>query len=334
VAFSPTGKTLASAGGDNCIKLWDITKWQSPTIVRPSQTTCWALAFSPDSKDLAFVHKIPNGLLHFWDVASGQVRRTLSTANALGLAYSADGGTLAATHVAGLRFIDLSTGQETNVPVAATREIAFSPDGTLVATGSEEHTVKLWDLITGRPLKPLAGHTNEVPGVKFSPDGRILASASQDKTVKLWDVATWEERATLRGHKGQVWSITFTADGKSLISAGGDIKVWDIDTAKERLTLHRKTGSYHAWHLALSPDGKALATTSSNPASLTFWDTASWQERATLRWHPAIIRAIQFSPDGSMLATGAEDNTVTLWRAATEAEVRAQSSVLDKSEKR
>jgi len=106
--------------------------------------------------------------------------------------------------------------------------VAFSPDGKLLASGSDDRTVKLWDAQNGQEVHTLRGHLHEIKSVAFSPDGKRLASGSYDKTVKLWDTQNGQEVYTLSGHPFGVICVTFSPDGKRLASSGGSIvKIWD-----------------------------------------------------------------------------------------------------------
>src|SRR5262245_61404203 len=96
--------------------------------------------------------------------------------------------------------------------------VAFSPDGRIIAAGSDDCTIKLWDAQTGQLLRSLEGHTNSVLSVAFSPDGQVLASGSYDNSVKLWAVASGQLLRSLEGHTNSVQSVAFSPDGQVLAS--------------------------------------------------------------------------------------------------------------------
>jgi hypothetical protein len=192
--------------------------------------------------------------------------------------------------------------------------VAFSPDGTRLASASDDQTVKLWDAATGQELRALKGHTSTVRSVAFSPDGTRLASASEDRTVKLWDVPSGQELHTLRGHSGQVVSVAFSLDGTRLASASEDrtVKLWDAALGEELRTFKGHTGS--VWSVAFSPNGTRLAS-SGRDRTVKLWDVASGQELRTLQGHTGSVVSVAFSPDGMRLASASEDGTVGLWDA-------------------
>ncbi|EED11615.1 WD-repeat protein, putative [Talaromyces stipitatus ATCC 10500] len=194
--------------------------------------------------------------------------------------------------------------------------IAFSPDGTMLASASFDCTVQLWDTATGSARQTLEGHTDRVTAIAFSLDGTMLASASGDRTVRLWDTATGNARKTLEGHTDWVRAIAFSPDGTMLASASDDctVRLWDTATGNARKTLEGHTDEARA--IAFSPDGTMLASASEDH-TVRLWDTATGNARKTLKGHTDWVRAIAFSPDGTMLASASYDCTVRLWDTAT-----------------
>jgi WD40 repeat protein len=201
--------------------------------------------------------------------------------------------------------------------------VAFSPDGTMLATASDDLTVKLWSPSIGaggaqggwRVVASLQKHTDHVHWVRFSPDGKLLVSGSSDTTVRLWDVATRRQVACLEGHKGPIWPVLFSPSGQILASGGTDgVRLWDVATQQEIARL----AAQNDWisGLAFSPDGKILAT-SSRTGLVRLWDVRTRRTVARLKGHRIVVRSLAFSPDGTLLATGSEDDTVRLWDLAT-----------------
>jgi len=153
-----------------------------------------------------------------------------------------------------------STLQVLNAHTNNVNDVRFSPDGKLLASGSSDNTVRLWDPATGTCRRTLEGHSSYVTSVAFSPDGKLLASGSYDNTVRLWDPATGTCRSTLEGHSSYVTSVAFSPDGKLLASGSYDrtVRLWDPETGTCRSTLE----GHSRWvrSVAFSPDGKLLAS--------------------------------------------------------------------------
>src|SRR5580698_1222749 len=203
--------------------------------------------------------------------------------------------------------------------------LAFSPDGHTLASGAEDHTVKLWDVASGRELRTLSG-SDQVTAVAFSPDGRVLAAGSGDdaKTfpragggkISLWDVATGRELPALRGHSAAVTSVAFSPDGSILASGGRDgaVKLWNLASGSELRTLG---GSGQITSTAFSPDGRIVASASDKTIKL-------WDLRAEMRsalsvdipnWSPPSRsrRTEAFSPRPARIKQSGSGT----WRAGT-----------------
>jgi len=137
--------------------------------------------------------------------------------------------------------------------------VRFSPDGTLLASGSIDKTVKLWDVKTGSEIASLL-HNDIIMDCSFSPDGLLLAAASNDGTITLWNVKTGTEIKTLKGHRQTIWSSSFSHDGVLLASGSEDksVKIWDVRTKRNIMTLEGHKDIVMS--LSFSPDGRMLSS--------------------------------------------------------------------------
>jgi WD40 repeat protein/tRNA A-37 threonylcarbamoyl transferase component Bud32 len=193
--------------------------------------------------------------------------------------------------------------------------VAFSPDGTLLASCGVDKTVKIWDCPTWRVLRTLTGHSEMVLSVAYSPDGRLLASASADKTVRLWDALTGESKFTLEGHTDAVRCVAFDPKGHRLASCSRDktVKIWNVDTGKSQRTLEGHTET--VWGVAFSPSG--LLASCGDEKTIKLWDLESGKPPRNLDAHQAPVHKVTFSQDSGLLASASDDGTVRLWNTAT-----------------
>ena len=201
--------------------------------------------------------------------------------------------------------------------------VAFSPDGTRLATANWDRTVKVWDAATGQEELTLEGHTGSVISVAFSPDGAWIASAaagpgvaSAPGEVKLWDAATGREKHSFAGHTDAVRSVSFDPEGTRIASASDDqtVRVWDAVTGRETLTLKGHTSDVRS--VTFSSDGSRIASASWDQ-TVRVWDAATGQEALTFKGHTNAVCGVAFSPDGTQLASSSGAGTVKLWDAAT-----------------
>ena len=192
-------------------------------------------------------------------------------------------------------------------------EIAYSPDGTLLAVASRIG-IWLYDTDTLQERALLTGHTSGVNSVSFSPDGKTIASGSDDSTVRLWDVATASQKGTLTGDTANVTSVAFSPDGTTIASVGwNEVHLWDVATATMTAILQYEgdVGS-----IAFSPDGTTIASAVNENGTVHLWDVVTGTQKATLMVEIGWVNGIAFSPDGTTIASGSP-REVLLWDVAT-----------------
>jgi eukaryotic-like serine/threonine-protein kinase len=373
VTFSPTGDVLATGGWDQAIRLWDAASRQEPwSLPLPSGVS--SVAFSPDNRWLAAGD---GNVIGVWDASNGLPVWTesepltsviIDTANTL--RFDPESRVLASALADGTIHIrDAKDGRllrtlsrrsresdplknllsALTAPVPSVMSLGFSPDGRLLAAGSADGTLALWNPHEARMLAALKGHLNRVTNVVFSPNGKFLASAGEetrngvkggdDHRVRLWDVASGREvrqfvHETVFSGEGRhdftgVFCIVFSRDGRQIFTGSRDdmIRVWDVETG--RLIRIQKGHAGDVLSLSLSPDGARLASCG-HDGTLRIWDTALGQDVQTLKPHAGRLMSVAFSPDGSRLAAGADHNQVVVWDARPlTADLRNEMVVVD-----
>ena len=202
--------------------------------------------------------------------------------------------------------------------------VSFSSEGTLLASGSFDNAIRLWDVARRQETATLGGHTSWVWSVSLSPDGGLLASGSSDGTIRLWDLET-RQIIVLTGSTSTfaaVLSVVFSPDGTLLASGAdgpdGTIRLWDVARRQEIATLE----GHADWvsSVSFSLDGGLLASGSFDN-TIRLWDVASRQEIATFAGHAGWVQSVAFSFDGALLASGSDDNTIKLWDVASRQEI-------------
>jgi uncharacterized protein YgiM (DUF1202 family) len=194
--------------------------------------------------------------------------------------------------------------------------LAFDPTGQIIASGSGDQSIRLWDVETGHLQTVLKGHTAPVRTLAFSPKGDFLASGASDKTTRIWDVQTGKETASFSSVFGNIRAVAFSPDGEVLASTGdgGSLRLLDWKAKKELKAMKSGFGIIYA--VAFSPSGSTLATGSSD-THVHIWDPSSGQQQTVFSGHTKAVLSVAFSRDGSLLASGSADGTIRLWEVQT-----------------
>jgi len=247
VTFSPDGKTLASGSMDETVRLWNLETSQQ--IKFPLDHNAWvrSVEFSPDGETLASGGG--SSTIKLWKVKTGEQIKALESkiGDVYSIAFSPDNESLAYTGNASrtVKLVNFRSGQEirsfspSGDQDVRNNSVVFSPDGEILAFGSSDKTIELWNVKSGKWLRTLTGHTEAVESVAFSKDGKTLISGSYDKTIKLWNVDSGREIKSIASHGKSVSSVAFSTNGKFFASGSNDatIKLWDMRNNELLATL-------------------------------------------------------------------------------------------------
>ncbi len=314
--FSPNGKTLATAGQDRTVRIWEPTTGETRSILVGHAYDINWVSYSPNGLFLATASD--DQTVKLWDAASGQLISTLVGHSDMVVAaeFTPDGRRLVSCGRAGsLFFWDVSTSrllESFAVPNGNIQSLAISPDNATLALGGQWAIV--WSMPAHRELARLEGeHFGQVNCVAFSHDGKHLAAAGNEGLVKLWSTRDWRLEATFTGHPAGAHSVAFSPDDRALASVDGHgiIHLWDSRSGS-RDTI--ASGQGRLWCVSFSPDGRTLATVSSD-SSVKLWDLARDRAHVPIMIAASSVPSIAFSRDGKALTV--VNDTGSLWRYET-----------------
>lgn len=320
VAFAPDGKTLASAGEDNRVCIWDRATGKLLKHWQLAKAQVRGLAYSPDSLLLAAGRD--DYSISVWETSSGKERfHRAGLGGAIwSVAFAPDSRMLvSAGDERLLRLWDATTGKSIRTfegHEKAVEAVAFSPDGKTIASAGRDETVRLWETATGKEIRLLEGHEGHVRAVAFAPDGQTVVSGGADWTVRVWETSTGKPLRSFKAAENGITSIAFLTNSKTVVVAAEDwtIRLWDADRGKEVRALHEPGGVPAA--VAVSPDGK-VAAAGSREGDIQFWEIATGNKIRAFPRHHGPVYALALSPDGKGLFSGGHDPALRLWERKT-----------------
>lgn len=326
IAFSPSGRQLVTAGRINSgTFLRDADSYEvQHELPHPDHVS--SAVFTSDARKL--VTSCWDGKVRIWDTSTGQLQTEwqASQRGLLNLQLARDGRRLATSGID--RIVRLWTPPKNSSADQAWKEeakfeghrsqtsgLAFSPDGSTLASSSEDGEIRLWNVQERRLSIPLRHHAKWVFQLAFSPDGRWLAAASDDKTVSLIDPVTFRVVRRFRGHESFVRGVTFSPDGRLLATSGLErqVKLWDVSRTVDEYEEFDGPRS-RMLDIAVMPDGKSVVA-ACRDGTVRVWDIASRTLSRTLPASSVEMLAVTISPNGRFVAATAFENqpVIKVW---------------------
>jgi eukaryotic-like serine/threonine-protein kinase len=301
-AFSPDGKSLATASQDRTVRIWDPTSGEARWKLAGHTDDINWVSYSPDGRLLATASD--DQTVRLWDAASGQLNATLvgHGDKVVAVEFTPNGrGLVSVARAGGLFIWDIATRRACAsylINNGNIQSLAIAPGGATLALAGQ--SVIVWSMADHRELaRPEAEHFGQVNCVAFSHDGKYLAAAGNEGLVKLWSTRDWRPEATFTGHRTGAHSVAFAPDDRWLASTDdhGIIRIWDTHSgAKDTIA----SGQRRLWCVSFSPDGRTLATVSSD-GTVKLWDLPRDRAQLTLTITSSSVPPMAFSRDSKTL---------------------------------
>jgi WD40 repeat protein len=336
LAVSPSGNRLAMQAADGGIRIVDALKGRKEQVLEGHRGRLNTVAFSPDGSRLAAL--ATHGSLALWDADDGTILlRNDNDHNALRFEFSPDSRRLAVVmrdekQTREVRIHDAEDGRtlsSVHIPQGQGESdwlLAFSPDGSRMATSSNEHDLHVWDVGSGDSLAVLQGHTAMISALAFSPDGGQIVSGAANGNIRLWNAETFAFERELIGHDASVGAVAFRPDGETLASGScdGTVRIWS-STATEPLTV--LAGLRGMTAVAFSPDGRQLAVAPGGGGDVELWNPRTAERLCSLVGAGGTVAQLAYSPDGRLVAaaheTPREAGDIRVWKTDTGEQVQA-----------
>lgn len=318
-AFSPDGRFVIAALGDNAARIWDIAS-AGDTIktLRNHSGPVLGATFSPDGA--GFVTVSSDNTARIWSSTDGRQMATLQHPDQVYEAnFSPDGlRIVTASRDNAARIWSSTDGRLLATLTGHTDQVyraQFSPDGQRIVTASGDHTAKIWSSTDGRLLMTLPGHTDLLVRAQFSPDGQRIVTASWDHTARVWNSNDGRLVAILAGHTDKLRGARFSPDGGRIITFSWDhtARVWNSIDGRLLAVLGGHTDS--VWEARFSPDGQRIITASRDKTAMV-WDGNNYYLLNTLAGHSSGLMYADFSSDGQRIITASDDGTARIWNTA------------------
>lgn len=339
VAFAPNGNLLVSCGNDATIKLWSVKDGAAVRTIEGHKFKANSLDFSPDGQ--RFISSGSDEAIRIWDAVTGNrlLDLQIKSSPEKQIAISRDGKRFATATLTEIGLWTVGDGQEVRMLRGHSgfiTALAFSEEGDLLASASEDGTIKLWNAKTGLETGTLGERGTKIRKIVFSYDGKKLISVDDSDAIILWDLNTLKEIYHIADHISPVTALALSRDGKTLACGywNGHIRFWNAADHMELLEIKVSKFSSPVATIAFSSDGKMLASGEWVMPNVKLWDVASGQllhefsKRSTEgegveSSHDGDIQTVSFSEDGELLISCSRDTTVKMWSVKSKRQLTA-----------